>query len=124
MIYNLSTILNNTMKNTRKSNIIYLPNTLSQNTLSQNNKINTHNLKIDIELANKKSLELYEKYNSKPKFSILDGNKNQDINKNINKIINKNGLYIFGYFCIFLASFHYFDLKKIICPFPFSFRLV
>jgi len=102
MVHNLSTILNNIMKNTRKS----IPNT---------QKITT-----DIELANKKSIELYEKYNSKPKFSILDGNKNQDGTK----IINKNGLFIIGYFCIFLASFHYFDLKNIKCPFSFSFRLV
>ena len=100
MVHNLSTILNNIMKNTRKS----IPNT---------QKIIT-----DIELANKKSIELYKKYNSKPKFSILDGN------KNVNKIVNKNGLFIIGYFCIFLASFHYFDLTKIKCPFSFSFRLL
>lgn len=151
MIYNLSTILNETMKKAKekakeKSNTIQIPNSFLQN-----NKINPHNLRIDIELANKKSLDLYNKLNSKPKFSILDlnqiinknKNKNEDEsesenesenenkseNKKDNQIIdkkqvNKNGLVIVGCFCLFLASFHYFNfnLKKI--KGLFSFRLV
>jgi hypothetical protein len=114
--YNLSTILNETMKQTKqKSNTIQIPNSFLEN-----KKINNHNLTIDIELANKKSLELYRKLNSKPKFSILD--LNQDINKDINKDkhqnqeidkkgITKKGILIVGCFCVFLASFHYFNLN-------------
>jgi hypothetical protein len=121
--YNLSTILNEAMKQTKqtkqKPNVIQVPNSFFEK-----NKINNHNLTIDIELANRKSLELYQKFNNKPKFSILDLNQNIDINKDINKDkpqnqeidkkhgnINKKGILIIGCFCVFLASFHYFNLN-------------
>jgi hypothetical protein len=117
--YNLSTILNEAMKQTKqtkqKSNTIQVPNSFLEN-----KKINNHNLTIDIELANKKSLELYRKLNNKPKFSILDLNQDIDINKDkpqnqeIDKKhvnINKKGILIVGCFCVFLASFHYFNLN-------------
>jgi|688.fasta_scaffold41745_2 hypothetical protein len=117
--YNLSTILNEAMKQTKqtkqKSNSIQVPNSFLEN-----KKINNHNLTIDIELANKKSLELYQKLNNKPKFSILDLNQDIDINKDkpqnqeIDKKhvnINKKGILIVGCFCVFLASFHYFNFN-------------
>jgi len=128
--YNLSTILNEAMKQTKqKSNTIQVPNSFLEN-----KKINNHNLSIDIELANRKSLELYRKLNSKPKFIILDLNQDIDINKDksqnqeIDKKhvnINKKGILIVGCFCVFLASFHYFNfnfnLKNI--KSVFSFRM-
>ena len=116
--YNLSTILNEAMKQTKqKPNIIQVPNSFLEK-----NKINNHNLTIDIELANRKSLELYSKLSAKPKFSILDANqetnqetsKNKNLNQEIDKKhgnINKKGILIIGCFCVFLASFHYFNLN-------------
>jgi ABC-type lipopolysaccharide export system ATPase subunit len=126
--YNLSTILNEAMKQTKqKSNTIQVPNSFLEN-----KKINNHNLSIDIELANRKSLELYRKLNSKPKFIILDLNQDIDINKDksqnqeIDKKhvnINKKGILIVGCFCVFLASFHYFNFNLKNIKSVFSFRM-
>ena len=116
MIYNLSTILRETMKQANKKEKekdicldmvrkpIYFP----------------HNLKIDIELANRKSMELYKKYNTNtsivpvpvpvPKFSILDLNK--DPNKNLVETkYNKTGLTICS-ICVFaFLAYSYFKKK-------------
>ena len=104
-------------KSKQKPIIIQVPNSFLEK-----NKINNHNLTIDIELANRKSLELYSKLCAKPKFSILDANqetnqetsKNKNLNQEIDKKhgnINKKGILIIGCFCVFLASFHYFNLN-------------
>ena len=126
--YNLSTILNEAMKQTKqKTNTIQVPHSFLEN-----KKINNHNLSIDIELANRKSLELYRKLNSKPKFIILDLNQDIDINKDksqnqeIDKKhvnINKKGILIVGCFCVFLASFHYFNFNLKNIKSVFSFRM-
>jgi len=109
MIYNLTTILFNSMKNNKDPK----PISFFQNKL--NKPFQLKNLSIDVELANIKSIELYNKFYIKPIFSILDKNQNiikTDVKTNINKIVKKNGLYIIGCFCIFLASFsrlHHFS---------------
>ena len=111
MIYSLSTILFNAMKNNKDPK----PNIINK----MNSKKNPKNLSIDIELANIKSMELYNKFYIKPMFSILDKNQNiikpdvkTDVKTNCNRIVKKNGLYSIGCFCIFLASFsrlHHFS---------------
>jgi hypothetical protein len=113
MIYNLSTILRETMKQTNKNEkekekekekVICL------DMIKQRPKT-PYNLKIDIELANRKSIELYKKYNTNivhiPKFSILDLNK--DLNKDfIEKKSNKTGFTICG-ICVFaFLAYSYF----------------
>ena len=98
MMYNFSTILYHRMKKTT-SNLNYIFEPKKTNT-----KIKTTNLTVDIEFENKKSLELYNKFNTKPKFSVLN------TNTNTNEIFNKKqGFYIknFIYICIFLASFSF-----------------
>jgi hypothetical protein len=71
MIYNLSTILreiynnngNNGKNKTNKPNKNIIVST--PNSFEKKNMVNPHyNLKINAELANQKSLELYEKYNT------------------------------------------------------------
>ena len=103
MIYNLSTILLHAMKKSSQK-----PITIFQNKINKINKINNpNNFSINIDLENIKSMEIYNKYNSKPKFSILSENKKQNINKTdiIKTHIKKYRLCIIGFFCIFLASF-------------------
>ena len=71
-------------------------------------KMKKINKTVDIEFENKKSFDLYKKFNTKPKFSILDQkiNINQIIKTTNNK---KHGFCIVSCFCIFLASFPYFN---------------
>ena len=95
MIYNLSTILFNAMKNPNQK-----PLTIFQN--NPYKKFQPKKITIDIELANIKSMEIYNKFNTKSKFSILD--KNQDI---IKTNVKKYKLCLIGCFYIFLASFRY-----------------
>ena len=84
MIYNLTDILRETMKQTNNKNketevVRKIPSSFIDN---RNKPIFPYNLKIDVELANRKSMDLYTKYynfntnaNKIPKFSILDLNK-------------------------------------------------
>jgi hypothetical protein len=123
MIYNLSTILNEIMKQAReKSNERARANAntnANANAIALNkialNKIALNKKIFDINLANLNSLI---KYNTiqKSKFSVLDTctsielknkNKNLEIYKNF---IKKKGLFIIGGFCAFLASFTYLNL--------------
>jgi hypothetical protein len=114
MIYNLSTILRETMKQANKKekekdiclDMVRKPIYFS------------HNLKIDIELANRKSIELYKKYNtntsivpvSVPKFSILDLNKDPN-KKLVETKYNKTGLTICS-ICVFaFLAYSYFKKK-------------
>jgi hypothetical protein len=112
MIYNLSTILRQTMiqtnKNKEMNEIRQIPNSFLENTIKPKSP---YNLTIDIELANRKSMELYKKYsanaNQASKFSILDINK--DLDKDPNKALiehkpNKNVLTICG-ICVFGLGF-------------------
>lgn len=82
MLYNLSTILNDTMKKTSKSH----PNKVEiSESLTNKKQLDLKNLKIDIALANQKSFDIYSKYtnynynvktnhnpNPKPNFSVFD----------------------------------------------------
>ena len=111
MIYNLSTILRQTY-NTNKTLSTPVSNPVS-------NRNPPPNLKINIELANQKSLELYKKYtNTYHKTRIIDLSpalkSNLDmVDKNPSYYI-KNG-FVIGCFCILLASFRYYSfsyLKK------------
>ena len=86
MIYNLTDILRETMKQTNNKNkeketevVRKIPSSFIEN---NKKPIFPYNLKIDVELANRKSMDLYTKYynfninaNKIPKFSILDLNK-------------------------------------------------
>lgn len=86
MFYNLTDILRETMKQTNNKNkeketevVRKIPSSFIDN---RNKPIFPYNLKIDVELANRKSMDLYTKYynfntnaNKIPKFSILDLNK-------------------------------------------------
>ena len=119
MIYNLSTILRETMKQTNNKNkenkeVRQLPNSFLENKA----KINPYNLTIDIELANRKSMELYKKYNTSvsvvPKFSILDLDKNPD--KDLNKDLiehkpNKGVLTICGICFFAFLAYSYFKKR-------------
>ena len=121
MLYNLSTILYNKMKK-KTNNTDFQPYFLFE-PKKINTNIKTTNLTLDIEFENKKSLELYKKFNTNPKFRILDTS-NQKIN--INQIIKttnnkKHGFCIISCFCIFLASFPYFPYFNYL---SFSFRSV
>lgn len=92
MIYNLTDILRETMKQTNNVNkepdaARKIPSSFIQN---NNKPIFPYNLKIDVELANRKSMDLYTKYynfntntNKIPKFSILDVDK--ETNKKVDK---------------------------------------
>ena len=62
MIYNVSTILREIYNNTNKTNniIVSSPNPFGKKNMVRPN----YNLKVNTELANQKSLELYEKYNT------------------------------------------------------------
>lgn len=101
IIYNLTDILRNQMKQTNNKNknkedeteiVRKIPSSFIQN---NNKPIFPYNLKIDVELANRKSMDLYTKYYnfntntntnykpiSIPRFSILD-------NKESNKVANE-----------------------------------
>lgn len=127
MIYNLSTILREIYNNTNKPN---KPNKTTNNTnkniivsntnsFEKKNIVNPHyNLKINTELANQKSLELYEKYNTYRKarpisfFPVIKSNLEADTDTNTDtnttfSFYIKNGLVIGGIFML-LASFpHY-----------------
>ena len=128
MIYNLSTILNEIMKQAREksneraranANTNANANAIALNKIALNkialNKIALNKKIFDINLANLNSLI---KYNTiqKSKFSVLDTctsielknkNKNLEIYKNF---IKKKRLFIIGGFCAFLASFTYLNL--------------
>lgn len=122
MIYNLSTILreiyNNNGKNkTNKPNKNIIVST--PNSFEKKNIVNPHyNLKINTELANQKSLELYEKYNTYRRdravgfFPIIKSNLHTDTDTDTNTnatfaLYIKNGLVI-GCFFMLLAYFpHY-----------------
>jgi len=110
MIYNLSTILRQTMiqtnKNKEREEIRQIPNSFLENKI---NPKSPYNLTIDIELANRKSMELYKKYsananaNQVSKFSILGPDK--DPNKAlVEHKPNKNVLTICG-ICVFGLGF-------------------
>jgi hypothetical protein len=167
MIYNLSTIINDTIKKTNKNspNKIELPDSLTNKKPQELKK-----LTIDVALANQKSFDLYNKYTNynynvntknKPKhnFSVFDIINEQKLEENVDKkqetdkqetdkqetykqetdkqdieqdieqglkqekgkkqdlqifqkSIKKNGLFIVGCFCLFLASFNYFHNFK------------
>jgi hypothetical protein len=116
MIYNLSTILRevyNKNTNTNKKNI----NVSTHNSFERKNIFKPHyNLKINTELANQKSVELYNKYNTNTntyrKIRIINLDplikSNLDITEmNMNKTISfyiKNGLVVGGFFML-LACF-------------------
>lgn len=115
MIYNLSTILreiynnngNNGKNKTNKPNKNIIVST--PNSFEKKNMVNPHyNLKINTELANQKSLELYEKYNTYRRdraigfFPIIKTNSDTTF-----ALYIKNGLVI-GCFFMLLAYFpHY-----------------
>ena len=119
MIYNLSTILreiynnngNNGKNKTNKPNKNIIVST--PNSFEKKNIVNPHyNLKINTELANQKSLELYEKYNTYRRdraigfFPIIKTNLDTDTYTTFALYI-KNGLVI-GCFFMLLAYFpHY-----------------
>ena len=137
MIFNLSSILRETMKQTNNKNkedsnaIRKIPSSFLEN---KNKPTFPYNLKIDIELANRKSVELYKKYNTNtsiiplPKFSILDLNKdlNKDLNDDLNddfkkdlivSKFNKTGLTIYGICGISVFAFlaySYFTKRKML----------
>jgi hypothetical protein len=95
MIYNLSTILRETMKQTNKNKEKEEVRQIPESFLENKPKPKfPYNLKIDVELANRKSMELYKKYNTNtiPKFSILDLDKDLDSNKDLhsNKDLDPN----------------------------------
>ena len=108
MIYNLSTILRQTY-NTNKT----VSNPVS-NPVSKRNP--PPNLKINIELANQKSLELYKKYNTNTyrNTRIIDLSpalkSNLDIVDKNPSFYIKNG-FVIGCFCILLASFRYYSFS-------------
>ena len=124
MIYNLSTILRETMKQTNNNNknkekdeVRQIPNSFLENKIKQKPK-SPYNLTIDIELANRKSIELYKKYSTNAiqasKFRILDLDK--DPNKDPNKVLIeykpiKGVLTICG-ICVFtFLAYSYFKKK-------------
>jgi hypothetical protein len=109
MIYNLSTILREIYNKTDTS--ISIPNSFEKN----NNVKPHYNLKINTELANQKSLELYKKYNTNTyrKVRVIDFGPIIKCNLEISDTDKtfafyiKNGLVI-GCFFILLACFpHY-----------------
>jgi hypothetical protein len=107
MIYNLSTILRETMKQTSPKKEKEKETNLSIVKILPKYP---YNLRIDIELANRKTMELYKKYSAPsliPKFSILDKDLNKDLNKDPDKDLNKGVLGI----CIF-AFLAYLYFKK------------
>jgi hypothetical protein len=131
MIYNLSTILNEIMKQTKeKSNSI--PNSLNKLTLNKPilNKIALNRKIFDIDMANKNSFIKYNAIlNQKPKFSALETCTSIDIkNQNQNQIqefykkIIKKKLFVIGVFCTFLASFTYLNLNYN-CNCNYNFKL-
>jgi hypothetical protein len=120
MIYNLSTILRETMKQTNKNKekdeVRQIPHSLLHSFLKNKDKPKSpYNLTIDIELANRKSIELYKKYNTNtsivPKFRILEPDSDKDSDKALveNKP-NKRVLTICG--ICFFAFLAYSYLKK------------
>jgi hypothetical protein len=110
MIYNLTDILRETMKQSKNKNknienqtnntVRKIPSSFIEN----NKSIFPYNLKIDVELANRKTMDLYTKYynfntNLKPKpiprFSFLDNKENNHVtdeenNKDTDEEINKD----------------------------------
>jgi hypothetical protein len=124
MIYNLSTILRETMKQTnnkeKKKEINTIKNIPSSFLENKTKPKFPYNLKIDVELANQKSIELYKKYNNnfntKPinMFSILDLDKNKNKDKNKDKVtlveqkLNKSGLAICGICFLTFLAYSYF----------------
>ena len=89
MIYNLSTILRETMKQTNPKK--GKEENEKETKLSIVKTIPKYpcNLRIDIELANRKTMELYKKYSAPsliPKFSVLDKDK-EIIEKKSNKVV-------------------------------------
>jgi hypothetical protein len=120
MIYNLSTILRQTMnqtnnKNKEKDEVRQIPNSFLENKAKPKSP---YNLTIDIELANRKSMELYKKYSTNanlvPKFSILspdkDSNKALVEHKPNKSILTICGICIFGFGFGFLA-YSYFKKR-------------
>ena len=120
MIYNLSTILHETMKQTNKNKerdkVRQIPISFLENKVKPKSP---YNLTIDIELANRKSMELYKKYstnaNQASKFRIL--NLDKDLNKDLNKdsVVehkpNKGVLTICG-ICVFaFLAYSYFKKR-------------
>jgi hypothetical protein len=111
MIYNLSTILRQTMNQTNQTNknkegdeVRLIPISFLENKIKPKSP---YNLTIDIELANRKSMELYKKYNTNAnqvsKFSILGPDK--DPNKAlVEHKPNKSVLTICG-ICVFGLGF-------------------
>jgi hypothetical protein len=115
MIYNVSTILREIYNNTNKTNniIVSSPNPFGKKNMVRPN----YNLKVNTELANQKSLELYEKYNTYRKarpisfFPIIKSNLDTDTDTDKDTDTNtrfafyiKNGL-IIGGFLMLLACF-------------------
>ena len=96
------------MKKTN-SNLNYIFEPKKTNTTNTTNT----NLTVDIDFENKKSIELYNKFNTKPRFiqKII-------LNQSLDKVNKIHGFCIFSCICIFLASFPYFNF------FSFSFRSV
>ena len=116
MIYNLSTILreiynNNDKNNKNNKNIIVS----TPNSFEKKNIVNPHyNLKINTELANQKSLELYEKYNTYRRdravgfFPIIKSNLHTDTDTDTTfALYIKNGLIIGGFFMLLACFPHY-----------------
>ena len=100
MIYNLSTILRETMKQTNPKKGKEEKEEKEEKEGKKGGKetklsiVKTlpkypYNLRIDIELANRKTMELYKKYSAPsliPKFSVLDKDK-EIIEKKSNKVV-------------------------------------
>jgi len=108
MIYNLSTILRQT----------YNTNKMVSNPVSNRNP--PPNLKINIELANQKSLELYKKYNTNTYRNTYRNTRIIDLSPGLKSnldIVDKNPSFyikngfVIGCFCILLASFRYYSFS-------------
>lgn len=116
MINNLSTILREQMKQTNKNKEVVvkkIPDSFLVN-VANSKAIFPYNLRINVELANKKTMELYQKYNTNakqvPMFKILDLDKDKDKDKELNKT-NKNALTICG-ICVFaFLAYSYFKKR-------------
>jgi hypothetical protein len=97
MFLSFTSILKNSLKQTNKSpvEIIYNKNVAKLSEYA-----------FDMELANIKSCEIYEKYNKKkvPRFLLLNENENK--NKNTNDISKYKPIFLVISGFIFLAYFH------------------
>jgi len=105
MIYNFSTILRESMKQHKDFNTILREMKLANNKGYKPCKLcKPHNLTIDIELANRKSIELYTKYNANtlpvPKFRILDLDQNSNSNSNEVLVERRFGKILFTFFLV------------------------